>query len=521
MSEEKKFKIGGRPYGIKRDVKLTTTPPVVQTFHLAREIFEKSLNKYQLYREMERADAELYADIQDFAHTVRTCYAGISIETGEQLDAREKKLLESAKFLAKKFKFQSRFFTIGKHVVRDGNCVYVLDPRETLVIDGGASGLQLAQIEQMPDKMVQELQMLPMPYLTAVDLKRQIGQVTGSDVSGNIQVYDGNYYILNEQTADKRRVYTKNRILHFKLEEEGEEVSDLLGRYTFGVWSTSPLLPLKLTVLYKRSSTLDDMAWRHKMLPREQHLLPMDAFMPENFEGDTPEEQMAAAKTAAQTEFLDYATQMKEIQSDENYITPDTIKIEMIEPRSTTYKDPNQLIDQQNRTIHRALGLPPMTGDSTASYAYGLIVSSYATVRAKNVAEHIKSVFEPFLRSQLILWSKAGNFKQDGAMVVFTEEDVEKVNIKLQLILDKDRFELVRQASMMSQMDCYTRQEIRDTTGHGPLDDKELPNVVRAPAANIKTPAEVGVDEYKRGSDRGDPGHPSTPVSREATRRNE
>lgn len=497
---------------LKDDVKLSTTPPVVQTFKLAREIFSKQLNKYQLFREMERADPELYGDIQDFAHTVGACYVGVIVGSGETLDAKEELLLEKAKELATLYDLRSRFYIIGKHLIRDGNCVYCTDLTGTISADTSTTAAQLQQKEDQspPETITNTLTILPMPYLSAVD---ELSQVNKTEV--DTQIFEGNYYVLNEQNDTKRKVYPKNKVLAFKLEQEGEEVEDLMKRYTFNVWSESPLTALKLTVLYKRSSTLDDMSWRHRMLPREHHKIPLEAYIPENYSG-TPEQKLDAAKTAAETELQAYAQRLQNIDPDQHYITSPEVEVNIVEPRSTTYKDPNESIEQQNRSIHRATGLPPMSGESRSSYAYGLIVASYATLRAKNVAEHIKAVFEPFLRAQLKLRSERGNYKAGGELATFTDEDVDKVSIKLQLVLDKDRSEMIRRAAMMTETGSFLKNEIRDEAGYPPLSEEDQAKTVEAPRSRGKTPGEVTGDEEQ--IDEGAIDWPMTPESSEKTR---
>ena len=109
------------------------------------------------------------------------------------------------------------------------------------------------------------------------------------------QIFEANWYVLNELSDDRRKVFHRKRVLHFTLDPTPMAVTDLLGRYTFGVWSISPLESLKQLILWKHQMLYTDILWRMRNVPREHHRLDLSVFSPDNYSGSI-EERIARAR---------------------------------------------------------------------------------------------------------------------------------------------------------------------------------------------------------------------------------
>jgi len=441
-------------------------------------------NKYELYRELTKIDAELYGAINRISLVVRDGYKGIGVHLGHKLDEREEKLLRHCITLEKQFKLRDLFQSIAFNLLRDGDSVYVVDIKRPNVF--------------FP---------LPMHALTIVESRKQLSQP-------DAQVFKPNIYVLNEGydgESIKQHMWPLSRILHFSLNNRAEVVYDVMGRFTFGVWSNSPVESLRSQLLWKLTLRINDIILRQRLVPRLHHKLDLSAFDPNRFAGDTVEARIAAAKAAATTEINTYkaniAQPLKEV--DQDFITGKSTDIGYVEPKGVKYVEPNALIDQINQSIYEAIGAHNISsGKQGRTYASELVASSFTTVCARVIADRIKRKLLRFIR--LYIQRQYTNEK-------YTTEDLDKVDIRLQFLIGPEKSEAVRRAAVLSAMGIATEDELRDEVGlFSPLSKEDKERLI-----DIRRRGRVG--DYTRTQDdvigqfirREEPERPETPESKD------
>ena len=410
---------------------LTQYPVLIPLKEIYRRLSQMG-NKYEVYRVLTEIDPELYGALNRLALMVRWSYKGVGVSIGRQLDEKERELLKIVEDFEKRWELPKLFYSIAFHLLRDGDDIYALKFQR-------GSGL----VDMKP---------LPIPYVTILESEDQIGNVSA-------QVFERNLYVLNEFSQDKLKTWTKDEIAHFALNNQAEIVRDVHGRLTFGVWSVSPIEPLKARLQWKLAILINDILLRQKLVPREHHKLDLSAFDPALFAGETLEDRIQAAKKAALKHIDEYKTNitdpLKEV--DKSYITGKDVEIQYVEPRYVSYIDPNPLIDQISRSIMAATGAPEaaVTGRGRGTYATELVVASYATLCAEAIADIIKGEMLKIIRRHVRL---KYNTK-------FTDEDLNKIDIKIKLMLGLEKGEAARRAAILGTTGIATMEELRSEVG--------------------------------------------------------
>jgi len=461
--------------------------PVLVPLRVIYNKLAKSTNYRQTYRLLKEVDPELCGAIDRIAKMVRASYQGFGVRVGAELSDPESKLMEYLEEFEDDFRIKDHFYAIADTMLTYGDSVYRI---------------------QLADNVgLAELRSLPMEYLTAVEKEDQIGDV-------NSQVFGAEIYVLNESAmqgsnADEDK-WDKDEILHFALNNISATVYDLKGRYTYGVWSQSPIESLRAKLLWKLSLTINDIMLRQHLIPRQHHKLDLSAFDPKFFPGDTLEERYAAAQAAAEDYLKDYktnvATPLKEV--DKSVITDMTTEIGYIEPKNVTYIDPNPLIDQIGKGIWAAIGPveSATTGGGANTYASELVVSSYASMGALIISDIIKTEFVRLAKKHI-------KRKHPGEF----DEDLDKIDIKIQFALGIEKGEQVRQFAVMSATGIVTMDEARSEIGLGPLseDQKEeliAQQVERGRGGQFNRTIGDIISDYVRRTE--DDHEPTTPQSR-------
>jgi hypothetical protein len=394
-------------------------------------------NKYRFYQTLKEFDAELYAAVNHITNLVRYCYQGAGVSFGKQLDEREQELFREVQKFERQFDLMGFFASAAERLITFGDDVSRIRFEQ---------GVGLA-----------EWQPLPMEALTAVESEDQI-----SDASA--QVFSPEIYVLNELTGDNLQKFPKEEILHISLNNRATPVRDLMGRYTFGVWSTSPLEPLSHKLLWKIVITLNDIVLRQRLVPREHHKLDLSAFDPNMFEGATLEERIRKAREAAEKFLEEYKTKVaspiKDV--DKSYITGKDVEIEFVEPKHVTYIDPNPLIEQINSSIATVIA-PYLNLPRVRGYAVGLILADATNLTAITIASIIKQKVLEVIRRHIRM--KFGN--------KFTDEDLDKIDIRLQLAYGLQLTELVRRIAVLAATNLFTDDELRAMLGYLPLTEEQ------------------------------------------------
>jgi len=410
-------------------VKQAAPPGIEIVRKRAEEFFglPPGANKYEWFKQILYRDAEVFGCVHKLALMVQRSYQGI---VGD-----DEEIVQIARRLAEKLSFRDLFYTVAKHLLTYGDDIYKIYTSH----DG-----------------VTLLQPLPIQYLTILESEDQIQQY-------DAQIFEANLYVLNELNDEKRKTFGSDEILHFSIDRIAEEVRDILGRYTFGVWSISPLEPLRTVVMWKHEILLTDILWRSRNVPREHHKLDLSMFEPTAFPGATADERLTKARESAKGVLKDYAERIIERRPDQAYVTDKGVEIDVVEPRTARYMSPDPLLDQLNRSIFATIGPPESAvyGRGRATFASELVVSSYATLTATSLAERIRKPLKDLLIRHL-------------SILGYDYDRIQQADIKLQLVLDIDRGEMIRQAAVLRAMGIMTPNELRRWLGYDPLPPEVL-----------------------------------------------
>jgi len=417
----------------------TTSTPILQITKGMKSPFvgDVKKNRYQRHRELLEKDPELYGAINRLALMCAHAYKGVVVHAGHSLDEKEIALKKAVEAFEKTMDFKELFYVISFHLLRDGDDVWVS-------LANGKQGIV-------------QLQPLPIEYLTAVEKKEQIGQITTEVITG------ANFYILEELNTSKRRIFPENHkqaVWHFALNNRAELVEDILGRKTFGVWSLSPLDSLRDRVLWKQLIVLTDALVRNKIVPREIFKVDLSSFSPEFFEGETLEDRLDAARKAAKKYAEKVAKDFGSVPAGRGYVIDKTSDVELLEPSGGVKLASETLQDRINRSIADAFGLTYERG----TYATELVALSYAVLLPQWIVYRIKTKLLEIIREHIALSHRG----------VFSEEDFAKVDLKTSLNLDIMKGELIRMVAVLASTGIATRQELRAMLDMDPLTEDQL-----------------------------------------------
>jgi len=431
--------------GIRKRLQLPTSysyqvqyPILMPLQRLYKRVYELTTsNKYKLYRVLKETDSELYGAIDRLSRMVRHAYGGFVLHVGKSLDDRERALLEELQRFERQWDVASIFQSSA-----DRLCTYGDDVSLVTFQNG-----------------LKEWRPLPMEAVTVVESRKQIGNMSS-------QVFEPKLYVLNELNEQLRQIFPADRIIHISLNNRAQPVYDILGRYTFGVWSLSPLEPLKYDLLWKIAVKINDIILRQKLVPRMHHKLDLSMFDPDEYSGDTKEARIQAARSGARSFLSDYvkdiATSLKEV--DKDFVTSKDVEIDYVEPKRVSYVDPNPMIEQLNRSIYAVIGPveSAVTGRGARSYASEIAVSSYAILVAETIAKTIKQKILGVVRRHI--QTKFGKEYEDL---------LDKIDIKVRLAYGIQYGELIRQVAVLTATNLFTVDELREILGYEPLTDEQ------------------------------------------------
>ena len=252
-----------------------------------------------------------------------------------------------------------------------------------------------------------------------------------------------------DEGGPNQHTYRRKSIMHIPLNNRAEHVKDSVDRWTWGIWSHSPLESLRPDVYWALSSKVNDMIWRRLYLPREHHQLDVTDLMDiSRYEGDDENERRNSAIEAVSSAITTYIDGLKGQLPDQGYVTPkvgdvEAVTINIIEPKTTNYVSPNELLQQLSSTIASAY-YTRLSDKTSSSYAAEHIIASDTQVAAEYLAEVIKY----YVLEEVKSWY------EDNV-------HVEKLDIRLQLILPKDMESLVRESAVLRAAGVMTIDEIR------------------------------------------------------------
>jgi len=291
---------------------------------------------------------------------------------------------------------------------------------------------------------ITELQVLPRIRLTAVMAPGEYD--LGNDITTFKQ------YVINEQELEEQ-AFAKETCVHFPLNNLSSRVLDIKSRWTYGIWSLSPIVAMLPLQEWKTNSVINDILWTSRNVPREHHKLDLTMYDPDRYSG-TAEERVAAAQKAAQEAADAYSRTVSGQNVDSAYVTDTNTSIEYVEPRSTNYQAPNDKIKQINESIANCLGIGPVMRNQ--NFAGAMMSSAFEMMQALSISEIISTGFEAIIRRSLEV--------EFGPR--FKEKELRRIKIRRKLIFEKDKTEMMRQIAIMSETGKFTATEIREAAGY-------------------------------------------------------
>ena len=184
--------------------------PVLTPLKVIYDKVSKSTNYKQTYRLLTEVDPELSGAIDRIAKMVRGSYQGFGVRVGTELSNPESELIEYLEDFEKEFRIKDHFYAIADTMLTYGDSLY--------------------RVKFEDDVGLAEFRSLPMEFMTAVETEDQASNVSA-------QVFEANYYILNEGTsgeaAAKEEIWDKEEILQFPLNNISTTVYDLILHFMF------------------------------------------------------------------------------------------------------------------------------------------------------------------------------------------------------------------------------------------------------------------------------------------------
>jgi len=451
-----------------------TGPASIQALETALSPLREIENRYDLYREFLRMDPEASNSVSRLALLTQFAYKGCMLHVDKEFTEEEKLMLRTVNKEAESLQFKSRFFYIARHLIRDGDEVFAAHFEDNI----GAK----------------QIQPLPISKLTAVEEEEQLGKT-------DAQIFYPVIYCLNEAYNDKRILFPQanQKVYHVSLSNEAEEVIDNMNRYTFGVWSESPLESLRSRILWKQAILIADILWRYRNVPREVHEIDTSHIKPEMFPGATPEERLSAYQTAVQNYLKAYAGEIQKKKVDQGYIITKGTKIYYTEPKRVAYTSPNDLNDQINESIREGLGWHKA---GTGTFATELVEASYVVLLPDMMSMKIRDALLSLLREHL------------RRKYRYSDENLSKIDLNMSLVLDILRGEVVRQVAVLSAARTHTKDELRRKLGDEPLTQAQKDELVSIDEAGRTQGVQSALDMVATADRQREPTTPITPQSR-------
>jgi len=475
---------------LRQDASLASVKPVVaKVITEALKIFQTDKDDFELAEEFINTDPVVGGNADALALLVQKAYRGPRIRplpTDDKTIAKKiSEVREKADSILYDIDFKGILASAAINLFQDGDVIIRILPN--------------LEFQFLPRKYVTAL---PAQYIEEGDDGElhskwsNISQKTNSTKTlqegaiGTEVLMWADYYVINEGTSHEE-VIPKSEIIHIKYNPQGRMVIDQKGRTCFNIWSVPPMRRLKKTMLWKANAMINDILWRGAMPPREHHQLDLSMFSPDMYEGDSPEERVEAARNAARKVISDYISWISHKEVDVGYVTDQSTTISVLEPRSQTYADPNDLLRQLDESVHATSGIPrgAMYGEGSKSYASELLVSNYAGLRAEFIGDRIARPFENWLKQYL---------KTNYSKTLSTKI-IDRLRLKFRLILPRDVREIAQAVNLLIDSMVVDVAQILETVGLDTMSANEFENHLKLlkDLNEAKGPTKFGVVDKK------------------------
>ena len=458
-----------KPVQLNEEVSLgRSRPAVARVIEESLKIFETYKTDLELAEEFVDTDPVVGGNAEALALLVQKAYRGPRLsamikEKDEDADAVKRKstlTTITADRILYDLDFKGMLFSCAINIWQDGDVVirvlsntrFQMLPRKYL------TALPANYVIEREGKLVTTWTDRFGPASGNFNTILEVPATTGTE--GNEILTYADYYILNEGTAFEE-VIPKEEVIHIKMHPYGRSVIDAKGRTCFNLWSAPPLNRIKKTMLWKANAMVNDILWRDAMPPREHHKLDLSAFIPDEYEGDSKEERIIAARTAAMKVVDMHIRNISHKEVDVGYVTDKDTEIDMLESKSHTYADPNELLLQLDQNIHATSGIPRgmMYGEGKGAYASELLTSNYAGLRAEFIGDRIARPFEDWLKKYM-----RENYERTCGV-----KQINRIRLKFRLILPRDVREMAQAINFLVDSMIVDVAQILEVTGLDPM----------------------------------------------------
>jgi len=374
---------------------------------------------------------------------VAQCYKGpILKDTDRSMDPVEEEMLKKAKEISDQMRMADQFEMYGELLPLYGD-VYI-DSRDPMTY-----------------------KVLPNKFITLVESLEQVGNITPG-----LLLTQANFLVFNEWLPGQF-VLAPGEFIHLKYKDTPIFSTDKKGRWTFGMYSVSPVQRAIISIWQMRQTAIIDILYRWRIIPREIHSVDSTLFALDQFEG-TGSERLTDSQTLANKFIEQYNLSIKDQAPDQGYTILDTVTVSMLETKANTYMKTNELIDQLSGNVWTALNMPKsvVTGDGAGSYASELVISNYVSEKALQIANKIKPMMLENLRARL--------------RAINSSFPVEKLDLKLELSMAATRLETFREMAIMGTLNCFTQDEIRARLGYEPLTEEQTKQIAKVAEDQLK-----------------------------------
>lgn len=298
-----------------------------------------------------------------------------------------------------------------------------------------------------------------------------LSRLESSDNS--IPITRDKYLVMNEKQPTEE-TYEPGEFIHIRYKKTPVWQTDAQGRDTYGVYSISPLQRAVLPTWQKRQMTIIDVLWRWASIPKQHHKIASDMFALQKYNGATWQQKGETASAEALKYLQRHAEAMRDLMPDQGITSLDSVTIDMIEPTSTSYVKPNEMINQLTDQVMSAINVPKSLGlgSSSSSFASELVLATYTSEKIIQLANKIKPVILESIKIRLLTINPAF--------------PVDSLDIKIDHTMAISRLEMFRVFAIMVNSGLFSEPELRESVGYEQMRPDQVPY---SPASAVSTTA--------------------------------
>ena len=290
----------------------------------SRSVYDNYDQTFDLFDSMVRLDPELNGAVRSVSLTANNYHIDYKVAKNARIRNAIKKLIHD-------IDFDDILISALRNLMVYGNDINKLV---------GKAGVGITGIQSLPAKQI-----------TIMDRRVDVRELSSSGYTGHITednpVMSAEYYLFRENKVDTQ-VFSKDEILHIKIDYRSNWFRDRLGRWTYGIWGASRFTALKQPIRAKYNSINNRVALEDSLT---KQFISIDMKAVEHIQD--PAEQKERLKTIMN----DVAKLLETLEGDQIPILPDYIKINHVDLQNAI-PDSSSFLDSVNADIAAVLNVP-------------------------------------------------------------------------------------------------------------------------------------------------------------------